>query len=83
MFVFIQRNDLCELQRHIYADTMERMILRKLLQMIFIPCDCLNKKSDVKQEETSTALTSFGKLTYLMKSVMFPRTYHMKSVIFP
>ena len=40
VFLDSKGNDLCELRRHIYANSTDRHVLRKLLQKIFIPCAC-------------------------------------------
>lgn len=40
MFEFFQGKDECELRRHIYANSIDRYAIRKLLQKIFVPCSC-------------------------------------------
>lgn len=37
---YLQRNDLCELKRHVYANSVDRPTVRKLLRKIFQPCKC-------------------------------------------
>ncbi|GBP19855.1 ATP-dependent DNA helicase Q4 [Eumeta japonica] len=46
-----QSNDKNELLKHVYSNTMDRNVIRKLLQKIFIPCDCgKNQDSDKTKE---------------------------------
>lgn len=40
VFLNHEGGDLCELKRHIYANSLDRYSIRKLLQKIFIPCSC-------------------------------------------
>lgn len=35
-----QGKDLSELRRHVYADSVERHTIRRLLQRVFVPCHC-------------------------------------------
>lgn len=42
--LLVKGEDKVELRRHIYANSIDRHIIRKLLHKIFIPCAC--KKSD-------------------------------------
>lgn len=41
LFLDSDGEDLSELRRHIYADSVDRHIIRKLLQRVFVPCRCL------------------------------------------
>jgi ATP-dependent DNA helicase Q4 len=41
LFLDSNGEDLNELRRHIYADSVDRHIIRKLLQRVFVPCRCL------------------------------------------
>jgi ATP-dependent DNA helicase Q4 len=41
LFLDSDGGDLNELRRHIYADYVDRYIIRKLLQRVFVPCKCL------------------------------------------
>lgn len=41
LFLDSDGGDLNELRRHIYADSVDRYIIRKLLQRVFVPCKCL------------------------------------------
>ncbi|XP_039755581.1 ATP-dependent DNA helicase Q4 [Pararge aegeria] len=38
-----------ELLKHIYANSIERPVIRKLLEKVFIPCKCMSPNSSVKQ----------------------------------
>ena len=40
LFLDSKGSDLCELKRHIFANSIDRHVIRKLLQMVFIPCSC-------------------------------------------
>lgn len=40
LFLDSQGKDLNELRRHIHANSIDRHVIRKLLQKIFIPCSC-------------------------------------------
>lgn len=40
VFLDPENKDLCELKRHIHANSVDRYSIRKLLQKIFIPCSC-------------------------------------------
>ncbi|XP_054276984.1 ATP-dependent DNA helicase Q4-like [Macrosteles quadrilineatus] len=40
LFLNTQGGDLSELRRFIYADSVERHNIRRLLQRVFVPCDC-------------------------------------------
>lgn len=35
-----QKMDLVELRRHVYANSIDRHVIRKLLQKVFVPCAC-------------------------------------------
>ena len=41
LFLGSDGKDLNELRRHIYADSVDRHVIRKLLQRVFVPCKCL------------------------------------------
>lgn len=36
----VQRKDLVELRRHVYANSIDRHVIRKLLQKVFVSCAC-------------------------------------------
>jgi len=40
VFLDSRGNDLSELRRHIYSNSVDRHVIRKLLQKVFIPCSC-------------------------------------------
>lgn len=41
VFLNHEGRDLSELKRHIYANSLDRFNIRKLLQKIFVPCNCV------------------------------------------
>ncbi|PSN39460.1 hypothetical protein C0J52_17707 [Blattella germanica] len=41
LFLDSRGGDLNELRRHIYANSVDRHVIRKLLQRVFIPCKCV------------------------------------------
>jgi ATP-dependent DNA helicase Q4 len=41
LFLESKGEDLNELRRHIYANSVDRHVIRKLLQRVFVPCKCL------------------------------------------
>lgn len=41
VFLNHEGRDLNELKRHIYANSIDRHVIRKLLQKIFVPCNCV------------------------------------------
>nr|XP_022904295.1 ATP-dependent DNA helicase Q4 [Onthophagus taurus] len=45
LFLDCHGNDENELRRHIYANSIDRHVIRKLLKKIFIPCSCKTKCS--------------------------------------
>lgn len=49
VFLDSKGNDLCELKRHIYSNSIDRHVIRKLLRKVFTPCSCgshLKKQND-------------------------------------
>lgn len=50
VFINNSSNDVDELLKHIYSNSIDRPIMRKLLQKVFIPCNC--------SQNNSTSLTS-------------------------
>lgn len=40
VFLDPKGSDLSELRRHIYANSIDRHVIRKLLQKVFVPCSC-------------------------------------------
>ncbi|KAG5681743.1 hypothetical protein PVAND_011152 [Polypedilum vanderplanki] len=51
VFLNSKGEDLSELRRHIFANSIDRHVIRKLLQKIFIPCSCKNR---LQQNEQNT-----------------------------
>lgn len=41
LFLDSNGNDRNELRRHIYANSIDRHVIRKLLQKIYVPCGCI------------------------------------------
>ncbi|ODN03903.1 ATP-dependent DNA helicase Q4 [Orchesella cincta] len=55
-----KRNDLSELKRHVYANSVDRPTIRKLLKKVFLPCKCdkieqLKGNSPPSENETRKA----------------------------
>lgn len=46
-------NDQDEILKHIHSNSIDRPTLRKLLQKLFIPCECSDKKQECKGHEVS------------------------------
>lgn len=49
VFLDSRGNDLSELRRHIYANSIDRHVIRKLLRKVFVPCACgqqMKRRSD-------------------------------------
>ena len=40
MFVYLQGKDMCELRRHVYANTVDRSAIKKLVKRAFPRCEC-------------------------------------------
>ncbi|XP_053687852.1 ATP-dependent DNA helicase Q4 [Sabethes cyaneus] len=51
LFLDSKGNDRNELRRHIYANSIDRHVIRKLLQKIFVPCACVKNFKDEKFSE--------------------------------
>lgn len=49
-FLDSKGSDLSELRRHIYANSIDRHVIRKLLQKVFIPCACKQRIDSGKEE---------------------------------
>uniref|UniRef100_A0A1A9UKS1 ATP-dependent DNA helicase Q4 n=1 Tax=Glossina austeni TaxID=7395 RepID=A0A1A9UKS1_GLOAU len=45
LFLDSKGGDKNELRRHIYANSIDRHVIRKLLQRVFVPCSCAGSKS--------------------------------------
>lgn len=43
-----------ELRRHIFANSVDRHTIRKLLQRVFVPCKCSKNFSGISQELDSS-----------------------------
>lgn len=54
VFLDSKGNDLSELRRHIYSNSIDRHVIRKLLKKVFVPCSCLqhlkHKDPEVERE---------------------------------
>lgn len=48
VFLDSKGQDLSELRRHIYSNSIDRHVIRKLLQKVFVPCAC---RQNMKNEE--------------------------------
>lgn len=46
LFLDSKGNDRNELRRHIYANSIDRHVIRKLLQKVFVPCACVKNFKD-------------------------------------
>ncbi|XP_058462440.1 ATP-dependent DNA helicase Q4 [Malaya genurostris] len=46
VFLDSKGNDRNELKRHVYANSIDRHVIRKLLQKIFVPCACVKNFED-------------------------------------
>ncbi|XP_023946147.2 ATP-dependent DNA helicase Q4 [Bicyclus anynana] len=49
VFMSSSTSDKDELLKHIYANSIERTVIRKLLQKVFIPCKCMSSKNSVNE----------------------------------
>lgn len=47
VFLDSKGSDKNELRRHIYANSIDRHVIRKLLQKIFVPCTCNTRKNSI------------------------------------
>lgn len=57
VFLDSKGNDLSELRRHIYSNSIDRHVIRKLLRNVFIPCSCSQHlKGSVNSAETNKEL---------------------------
>jgi ATP-dependent DNA helicase Q4 len=54
VFLSSRGEDLSELRRHIYANAVDRHVIRKLIKKIFIPCSCKNRLKDEKETSMCT-----------------------------
>lgn len=50
VFLDSKSSDLCELRRHIYSNSIDRHVIRKLLRKIFIPCSCAQHLQSSRKE---------------------------------
>lgn len=46
VFLDAKGNDLSELRRHIYSNSIDRHVIRKLLRNVFVPCSCAKYSND-------------------------------------
>ncbi|XP_050336964.1 ATP-dependent DNA helicase Q4 [Bactrocera neohumeralis] len=49
LFLDARGGDKCELRRHIYSNSIDRHVIRKLLQHVFVPCACAKKETSEAQ----------------------------------
>ncbi|XP_012935837.1 ATP-dependent DNA helicase Q4 [Aplysia californica] len=56
VFLHPQNQDACELRRHTYSNSVDRVTLKKLLSAVFAPCKCVQLATG----EWSTAQTAVG-----------------------
>ncbi|KAM8710659.1 hypothetical protein ACLKA7_017307 [Drosophila subpalustris] len=58
LFLDAKGGDQNELRRHVYANSIDRHVIRKLLQRIFVPCccDCDNKQLGKSSSSSSSAV---------------------------
>ncbi|CRK97815.1 CLUMA_CG011191, isoform A [Clunio marinus] len=50
VFLDSKGNDLCELRRHIYSNSIDRHVIRKLLRKVFVPCSCSQSQTRSNQK---------------------------------
>ncbi|XP_053606237.1 ATP-dependent DNA helicase Q4 [Plodia interpunctella] len=50
VFLNCSDNDKNELLKHIHANTIDRPTIRKLIQKIFVPCDCQNQEASTSRK---------------------------------
>lgn len=48
--------DLNELRRHIFANSVDRHVIRKLLQKVFIPCACKQREKSNSEEKVNMSI---------------------------
>ncbi|KAL7732301.1 hypothetical protein ACLKA6_018527 [Drosophila palustris] len=58
LFLDAKGGDQNELRRHVYANSIDRHVIRKLLQRIFVPCCCCDNKQLGKSSTSSTSSSS-------------------------
>uniref|UniRef100_W8BWT9 ATP-dependent DNA helicase Q4 n=1 Tax=Ceratitis capitata TaxID=7213 RepID=W8BWT9_CERCA len=49
LFLDARGSDKCELRRHIYSNSIDRHVIRKLLLHVFVPCACAKKETSEAQ----------------------------------
>lgn len=59
LFLDARRGDQNELRRHVYANSIDRHVIRKLLQRIFVPC-CCDKQMGGKARESELSTSDGG-----------------------
>lgn len=50
VFLNNSNNDKDELLKHIYANSIDRPVIRKLLQKVFIPCECTSENVSIQRQ---------------------------------
>lgn len=54
--------DLSELRRHIYANSVDRHVIRKLLQKVFIPCACKQREKSNSDDKFNMSTDEAGRV---------------------
>ncbi|XP_037890041.1 uncharacterized protein LOC119637796 [Glossina fuscipes] len=54
LFLDSKGGDKNELRRHIFANSIDRHVIRKLLQRVFVPCSCAGSKTSNSSQEEAT-----------------------------
>ncbi|KAH8406877.1 hypothetical protein KR222_009634 [Zaprionus bogoriensis] len=57
LFLDAKGGDQNELRRHVYANSIDRHVIRKLLQRIFVPCCCDKQMAKVAASDAQNAIT--------------------------
>ncbi|XP_060653687.1 ATP-dependent DNA helicase Q4 [Drosophila nasuta] len=56
LFLDAKGNDQSELRRHVYANSIDRHVIRKLLQRIFVPCCCDKQRAGGSSSNSAAAV---------------------------
>lgn len=56
VFLDAKGNDLSELRRHIYSNSIDRHVISKLLRKVFVPCSCAQYLKNITDPETRRQL---------------------------
>lgn len=72
VFLDSKGNNLSELRRHIYANSIDRHVIRKLLKKVFIPCACKQHlKNDKTEQETAKELENNLEIANELENIDF------------